>query len=384
MIDAFAYGLAIVSLAIAVIGGIEVAVGSRRIRYLRDIPPLPGPGVSVSIIVAARNEERGVAAGLHSLLQLEGVRFEVIVVNDRSEDDTGNIITSLAEADSRVRVIHIHELPAGWLGKSHALQRGADAARNDWLLFTDADVLMGRTALARALSYASEEAIQHLAVTPELRMPSHLTDLFGGTFVLLFSRYAMPWKARDPQSRRFIGIGAFNLVLREAYRRVGGHTRIPFRPDDDMALGKLLKQAGLRQDVLYGRGEVCVEWYASLREAVWGLEKNAFTGLGYSVAAVLAVCASLVVFGAWPWIALFLTDGLTRLLYAGSVLVMAALYLQSTRSSGADPRLVIALPLAFLIIGYAILRATALALLHGGIHWRGTIYPLDELRRSHL
>jgi hypothetical protein len=248
----------------------------------------------------------------------------------------------------------------------------------------DGDIEMEPQAVAKGLEYAREQELDHLAATPELRMTSLGTDLFGGAFVFLFSRYAKPWKARDRRSRRVIGIGAFNLVRREAYEHLGGHSRIALRPDDDMALGKIIKEAGFRQDVLYGTGEIGVEWYPSLAEAVRGLEKNAFAGFGYSVARVLAGCAALLAFAVWPWLAVLLTSGPTRWINASSVIAMVLLYIASARASGANARLAPGIPVAIIILCYAILRSTLLALIRGEIRWRGTAYRLDDLRRNRI
>lgn len=375
------FWLAAVTLAAWVIGGGEVALGSRRIGYLRDLPPTAGIAPSATIVVAARNEEAKVREGVESLLRLEDVRTEVIVADDRSDDRTAEILDEVAARDPSLRVIHITELPDGWLGKTHAMHVAAAAAGSDWLLFTDADVVMAPRAVSKAVRYATREEVDHLAVAPELQIPSLGGDLFAGLFVLIFARFATPWRVRDPASRAHIGVGAFNLIRREVYVAVGGHEPVRMRPDDDLKLGKLIKQAGFRQDVLYGTGEVKVEWYSSLSEAVTGLEKNAFAGAGYSVTRVVAACAALLLFGLWPWIAVVTAEGPVRLLNLASVLVMAGLYVSSTRSSGARPWLAIAMPLAICIFCFTVARSAALAVVRGAIRWRGTSYPLEELRR---
>lgn len=378
----FALALAVLTLVLWIVGGGEVFLGSRRIDFLRDVPidrRVPGP--TVSLVVAARNEAAKVGAGIESLLAQEEIDLQLVVVDDRSEDLTGEILDAMALEHRNLGVVHVEELPPGWLGKTHALHLGAAAARGEWLLFADADVVLAPRAVARAVAYASARNLDHLAVTPELSMPTRGSDLFGGTFVLLFSRFATPWKARNPRSRAHIGIGAFNLVRASAYRSIGGHERVRLRPDDDMRLGKALKEAGFRQDVAYGTDQVEVEWYGSLGEAVRGLEKNAFAGMGYSAPAVLAACAAILLFTVWPWIALFIVDGTARMLYGASVVIMVFLYVSSSRSSGANPWLAPAIPFAICVFCYTLLRSSALALVRGEIRWRGTAYSLDELRR---
>jgi glycosyltransferase involved in cell wall biosynthesis len=308
----------------------------------------------------------------------------VVVVDDRSSDRTGEILRRMQREHPQLQVVRIDELPGGWLGKCHAMQRGADAADGELLLFTDADVVMRPSTVARAAAYLQRERLDHVAIAPELVMPGALLDLFGGAFSVFFAQYSRPWKARDPESPRHIGIGAFNLVRAEAYRAVDGHAPIAMRPDDDMKLGKLLKKNGYRQDVLFGRGMISVEWYASLREVVRGLEKNSFAGLEYSVVSVLGATCALLLLNVWPWAALLLTGGTAWWLNAGSALLMFSLFAGATRASGANPLLGLGYPVATLLFLYIVLRATWLTLRNDGIDWRGTHYPLDALRANRV
>jgi hypothetical protein len=387
MADQVFFWLAVITLLLWVLGSVDIAVHGREVRFLREVLPEGSDaarGSLVSIVVAARNEERTLGAAAASLLRQRGVNLELILVDDRSEDATGDLFDALAEQDPRARSIHVARLPAGWIGKNHALHEGAAASGGEWILFTDADVVLGDQALSRAVGLADREGLDHIAVLPELSMPGLLTDLFAGTFAFLFARFARPWRVKRANSSSHIGIGAFNLVRAEVYHAIGGHSRIALRPDDDMMLGKLIKQAGFRQEALFGRGEVRVQWYSSIGEAVRGLEKNAYAGLGYSVGAVAGACLSLLVFGVWPFAALAVTSGAALGMNLGAVAIMLVLYVASTRTSGADPRLAPAVPLGILIFCYAVSRATLLTIVRGEIRWRGTSYSLEELRGNRV
>lgn len=364
---------------------IEIVRGNRRIAFLRDVEPLAPPAApSVSVVIAARDEARNIEAALQSVLRQEYPALQVVVVDDRSSDGTGEILRRMRREHRRLEVVRVDALPAGWLGKCHALQRGAEAAGGELLLFTDADVVMRPTTVARAAAYLQRERLDHVAIAPELQMPGPLLDLFGGAFAVFFAQYSQPWKARDPKSPRHIGIGAFNLVRAAAYRAAGGHAPIAMRPDDDMKLGKLLKKNGFRQDVLFGRGMISVEWYATLREVVRGLEKNSFAGLEYSLAAVLGATLALLLLNVWPWAALLLTGGAAWWLNAASAFLMFSLFAGATRASGAHPLLGLGYPLATLLFLYIVLRATWLTLRNDGIDWRGTHYPLAALRANRV
>ena len=177
---------------------------------------------------------------------------------------------------------------------------------------------MEHSVISRAVAYLHRKEIDHLAITPQLRMPGLVLGMFGGAFALFFGLYAKPWKARDPKSPRHIGIGAFNLVRADAYRAIGGHRAIAMRPDDDMKLGKLIKMHGFHQDLVLGDGLITVEWYSSVGELIRGLEKNTFAGVEYNLGIVVASSIAQLVVFIWPLVALTLTHGATWWLTSSS------------------------------------------------------------------
>jgi glycosyl transferase family 21 len=278
--------------------------------------------------------------------------------------------------------VPVTDLPNGWLGKTHAMHFGAERATGELLLFTDADVIMERSVISRAVGYLRHENIDHLAVTPQLRMPGRLLSMFGGAFALFFGLYAKPWKARDPKSSRHIGIGAFNLVRTEAYRTVGGHRLIAMRPDDDMKLGKLIKKRGFRQDMVRGDGLITVEWYSSIGELIRGLEKNSFAGVEYNLAAVVAACIAQLAVFVWPLLALWYTDGATWCLNLAIVALLAMLYMDNAYCHGATRWHCVGIPVTALLFQYIVWRATLKTLWNHGIDWRGTHYSLQELKAN--
>ena len=258
------FWLAVVTLLLVLATTIEFAIGNRSLSRLGDLPPFTGSSApKVSVIIAARNEARNIERGLKTVLAQDYPNIEFIVVDDRSTDETGCILDRIAGTEPRLHVAHVTDLPGGWLVKTHTLNFGAERATGELLLFTDADVVMEHSVISRAVGYLLRHQIDHLAITPQLQMPGTLLSMFGGAFALFFGLYAKPWKARDPNSPRHIGIGAFNLVRAEVYRAVGGHRAIAMRPDDDMKLGKLIKKHGFRQEMVIGDGLITVEWYSS-------------------------------------------------------------------------------------------------------------------------
>ena len=381
----FLFGLAVVTLLLVLATAVEFAVGNRSLSRLGNVAPFQNTKApKVSVIVAARNEARKIEVALQSILAQDYSNLEFIVVDDRSTDETGSILDRLTNKDARVRVVHITELPKGWLGKNHAQHFGAERATGELILFTDADVVMERSVISRAVAWLHREFIDHLAITPQLQMPGLLLGMFGGAFGLFFGLYAKPWKARDPKSPRHIGIGAFNLVRAEAYRAIGGHRAIAMRPDDDMKLGKLLKKCGFHQDLVRSDGLITVEWYSSVGELVRGLEKNVFAGVEYSLTAVVASSIAQLVVFVWPLVALAFTHGVTWWLNLAIVGSLAMLYMDNAHCHGAKRWHCVGFPVTAILFQYIIWRATLKTLVNNGIDWRGTHYSLPELKANKI
>lgn len=353
---------------------------------MRPFAPAPRdperPWPAVSILVAARDEAWGVEACVHSLLALEYPGLEIIAVDDRSTDATGAILDRLAARDPRLKVVHVTGLPAGWLGKNHAHWLGAGQARGELLLFTDADIEFAPTALRDAVSILEAEQLDHLALGPAMTLPGIPLAACIAYFARQFALLLRPWRARDPDSDAFIGIGAFNLVRAAAYRRAGGHARIALRPDDDIRLGQILKKSGFRQDLRHAPDALRVTWYASVGEFVRGLEKNVLAGLDYR--GVLGLCglALLLMVEMVPWIVLAAGGGVARTAAAAAIataMLSIAAILHVARAPVAAALLE---PFAALVFAWACMRSIVLAYVRGGIVWRGTLYRLEDLRRN--
>ena len=356
----------------------------RATKWLRDCPPAENATAlpKVSLIAPARNEERQIEAAVRSLLRLDYPDLQITLVNDRSTDGTAAILDRLAVENPRLNVIHLQELPGGWLGKNHALQFGADHSDGEWLLFTDADVVFEPSAVRRAIRHAQENQVDHLVATPETKMPTWLLAAFVATFGLHFLLFVRAWAIRDKNSSAHVGVGAFNLIRARVYRAIGGHRPIAMRPDDDLKLGKLVKLHGYQQDLVNGNEMIFVQWYSSLKELIRGLEKNAFAALEYSVLAVCLSSLAVVMFNLFPIIALFFASGATFWLHAASLLVLSGLYLASAWNMKLHWTAAFGFPLAVLLFVYIQWRTMFLTFKNKGIQWRDTHYSLAELRAN--
>ncbi|HYJ80831.1 MAG TPA: glycosyltransferase family 2 protein [Longimicrobiaceae bacterium] len=363
----------------------ELVAGGRRLVRLEQVPPLADAEMpAVSIVVPARDEERNLETALRSVLAQRGPRIEVIAVDDRSTDRTGAILDRMAQEDPRLTVVHVAELPPGWLGKNHALWVGAGRARGELLLFTDADVVMAPDTVHRAAGHLVRERLDHVTAGPRVEMPGRLLQAFGVVFGLFFAMFTRPWRVRDPRSRHHVGIGAFNLVRTQAYHAIGGHRAIAMRPDDDMKLGKLVKKHGLRQDLVIGTALISVEWYRTVGEAARGLRKNGFAGLDYRLSVVVLATVVHLLFFLWPFAAVLVVAAPARWLYLAAVACILVLFAGAARDQRVPAWYGVFFPLASLLFVYVVWNATLYALVHRGIEWRGTHYPLDQLKANRV
>ena len=357
-------------------------------RLVRPLPEKDSAGSSLelpklSVVIPARNEERKLEGALRTVLGQDYPNLEAILVNDRSTDGTGRTMEHLTAGRGDATVIQVEQLPEGWLGKNNAIHVGTERASGDWLLFTDGDIHFHPAAFRRAVAYAEERSLDHLTLVPELKLSGYWLRGVVAFFYTAFLVHRGYYKANIPSSEMGVGIGAFNLIRREAYDEAGGYKALAQRPDDDLALGGRVKKLGLRQELALGHGLLEVEWYASLGEFFCGVEKNSFAALGYSVPKVVFYAAEIPALTAWPFAAAFLASGATAALYAGSVAAQVATFAVCNRFlRGRVYLLALGYPACALLFSYALLRSALLALARGGIYWRGTFYPLSLLKEK--
>jgi glycosyltransferase involved in cell wall biosynthesis len=359
--------------------------GNRRLRRLAALSaPAPASWPKVSLVFAARNEGATVGAAVPTMLALDYPDFEVIAVDDRSEDDTGALLEALAARNPRLEVEHIRALPPGWLGKNHALHRGAARATGDWILFTDADIHFEPAALRRAVAQAEADRLDLLAAAPRLHEHGHLLGACVNAFSLFFTLGIQPWRIPDPRSAAHGSVGAFGMVRAAKYRELGGHEPIRLRPDDDVKLGKLFKKSGARCELMLGAGAISVAWYDTVPAMVRGLTKNAYAGVDYRWWVPPLGVVWLAAFFLWPWVALLATSGPAWGCYLGSLALMLWLAVDQTKFSGGRVRHGLLLPLGAAVFGYILLRSMIVTHGTGGITWRGTHYSLAELKANRI
>ena len=339
----------------------------------------------VTIIVPARNEEEHIEQSLTQLLQLDYDNYEVIAINDRSTDRTGEAmdrVASTAAAQARLKVIHVPELPPNWLGKAHAMWTGATQASGEWLLFTDADVLFRPDSLTRAIAYATAERADHVVLFPDFVMYGPGERMMIAFFQTLFLFGHRPWKVADPKTKDFMGVGAFNLIRREVYQAVGTYQALRFEVLDDMKLGKVVKNGGYRQRNVFGRGLLSIRWAKSAMGVVENLTKNMFAVLSFQWWRALASASGLIFLNILPFAGVVLAHGWARAPYAIALAAMFGIYVGMSRMSDIPAYYIALHPVSSVLFVYILLRSMVLTLGRGGVIWRGTFYPLEELRKG--
>ena len=382
---------------------VQLALHSSEVADLnqpRWNPPPDAALPSLTIVVPARNEEAEIEPALRSVLELNYPRFEIVAVNDRSTDQTGAIMDRIAAepaAQGRLRVIHVRNLPAGWLGKVHAMWLGsqgnasqknaaqgtaAQQITSDWLLFTDADCVFRPDCLRRAIHYATKTATDHLVLFPTAHMKTLGERMMIGFPQVMASFVMRAWKVRDPNARDHIGVGAFNLVRRSAYEAIGTYEALRLEVVDDIKLGEAIKKAGLRQDVVFGHELVSLRWAVGAAGVVANLEKNLFAFLRFRVSLALVVCALTFFLCVCPFLGLLLAPGWARAPFAVAIAMIALVYTLTGRYMASSPWMFLTCPIAALIFAFATLQSAFIAVRDGGITWRGTKYSLAELRKK--
>jgi glycosyltransferase involved in cell wall biosynthesis len=360
--------------------------GMSQIADLRQPQYAVAPGSRlprVSVIVPARNEQEMIEAAVRSLLAIDYPDYELVVVDDRSEDSTGAILDRLKiEFGERLAVVHVRELPAGWLGKTHAMWKAAEAATGEWFLFSDADVVHSPDALRRAVQYAMQEQAAHMVLLPTMEMKSMGERMMISLFQSMVIFAHRPWKVRDPKSKDVMGVGAFNLVRRDAYEKIGTYQSMRLSVVDDMRLAEKVKQAGLPSRVAFGEGMVSLRWAVGAGGVVRNLTKNFFAHLRYNVAFALLALLGMLWLHLGPWLGTALATGWARAGYAVALGSLLAVYAGMGQRTGISLGYVLLHPVASLLMGYTILRSTVLTVGRGGVVWRGTFYPLAELKKN--
>ncbi|GAC1620362.1 MAG: hydroxychlorobactene glucosyltransferase CruC [Ktedonobacteraceae bacterium] len=267
---------------------------------------------SVSIIVPARDEERSIQRCVTSLLEQDYDNYEVIVVDDGSTDRTSAILDEIAHKHphgDKLWVLRLRDLPPGWAGKPHALHRGVQEARGDWLLFTDADTWHAPSALRFSVNKALYKGIDLLSLGAKQELPGFWNKVMMPMAYLGISMQYPMRLVNDPGSPVAIANGQYMLIRRASYTILGGYARPDLRNTllDDRDLARLVKEVGFRLLFVDGRHLVHVRMYSGLNEIWRGWRKNAFLGSRGGLSFVLLQLIGLPMISIVPFVLPFLS-----------------------------------------------------------------------------
>lgn len=351
------------------------------VNYLRKKPIFHGGNCSdneiiypsLSVVVAACNEEESIGQSISQLIDQDYPNLDVIVVNDRSTDHTGDILKELKNKYPQLKVITITELPPNWLGKTHAVYQGAKEATGEWLLFTDADVMFSSGSLKETLRYSLENKLDHLTINPNIISKGFF---FGGLISIFM--FAISYIFMMSKSA---GLGAFNLIKKSTYEGIVGYKAIAMDPIDDFALGKLVVRKGYNQCFGFSKGLISVRLYDNISAMIKGIEKNQFAGTNYSIISTIVACLLNFFMQVYPFLGIFFGPEWARILCGFSILIIIVYYNFSKRYLDVSLKQFLIHPISASIYLWAILNSMVKTLSRGGLEWRGTFYSLAELKK---
>ena len=335
----------------------------------------------LSIIIPACNEEQHIEQAAKTILAQDYPNLEIILVNDRSTDSTGDIINQLAIDDVRITAVHIKILPKNWLGKVNALSEGKKHVTGDWMLITDADIHYAPGILRKAVSYVLDKEIDHLALMPNVEMNSFGLEIAINSFGLIFLLTTRAAMINKPESKHVIGVGAFNLVKTKVFDKTPGFEWLRMEPVDDMGVGLMMSNVGAQTHFALADKDLSLGWYHSIGEMFKGLEKNLFgAGPGYSVIKLFTQIAPLWGLVAAPFLA-FYSDNVWLWSLATTAVVLYFIFsIFFVRRKRTETFSLLLFPVGLILISLMMMWAAFRCVKNGGIDWRGTHYSTAELR----
>ncbi|RJP58000.1 MAG: glycosyltransferase [Candidatus Auribacter fodinae] len=333
----------------------------------------------VSVLIPARNEEKNIARCINSLLKQTYSDYEIIVVNDRSTDNTANVVSEIAACHQNVTLINIKQCPEGWSGKNHALHNGVQRARGDFLVFTDADTYHEPECIETALAYSVQNSVDLLSVNPHL-----VTASFWENVIMpIAGAVLMVWypieKINSQDSRCSYANGQFIMMRKDAYVKIDGHQSVREALLEDLALARRIKDNGLRLRALWGPKLYKTHMYTSLRD-IWrgwvrifyhGLEKN-IVKMGVSVVLIILFSLSPYLLLMWSLLSLapmHLAWAVALMIYIYSIIMYAY------TASNSNRIYVISHLLGCIVVMFILIHSSLTVILKKQITWRGISYP---------
>lgn len=386
MWDASLIGLSILSAVMS--AGLGVAfvytlrlVGQVSVEPHHDVGPDESPQGKVSVVIPARNEALDIEASVRSVLAMEHVDLEVIVVNDHSEDETGTILDAIAAEDSRLTVVHNPPLREGWLGKPNAMDAGVAHARGETILFSDADVLHHRSELATALDVMHREQLDMLSLCPRFHCDSLFENVVLPHLFIAGTVQFCLQAINSPTSPHGAAAGAFILLSRQKLDELGGIHAIRNEFLDDVAIAREVKRSGGKARLHFAPELSDVRLFKGNHHAIWGLTKNILGAVDHIVMAIPAMFLPLVVY----WIPLIcfgigLAKGSLPMTIAGATAyaIQCLLLIPVARYVRFNPFAAVLFPLGIIPVMCSFSAALYHRVVSGSVAWRGRVIPVTS------
>lgn len=350
-----------------------------------DCPGPPPDAPLISVVVAAKDEEATIESCVRTMLSQDYPNFELIVCNDRSEDRTADIVEKICDEDTRLKLINIEELPEGWCGKNNAMQIGIGASSGEWICMIDADC---RQLSSRTLSVALEQAISTntdmLSILPTLEMKGFWENVVqpvcSGVMMIWFD----PDKVNSPAHKSAYANGAFILISKDAYEKIGTHEAIKGCINEDMHMASEAKGKGLRLKVVRSEELYTVRMYTSLKAIIQGWSRIFFGTFG-TLKRLVASFALMFCMGPLPYLTaavgltLYATGGSTAWLVAGlagsaAAIIQMSVIFRFYRILQGRPCLFWTYCLGCVITLYAIVKAIGNLRSGAKLVWKNTHY----------
>ena len=354
--------------------------------FLEKVEPVTGhlPACPfISVCVPARNEERDIEACLTSLLNQNYPHFEVIVVDDNSTDNTPRIIQSLQERHANLIAIQGAALPPDWYGKPFALHQAAQKARGELLLFTDADPVFQRFALTTAVHLMQKHQLGMVSLLPGAEFGSFWERTVQPVIFAFIAALTRFKKVNDPASPDAMGVGAFIMMQREVYDRVGGYKTLKQAILEDIGMARLVKQSGAKMMIADAQKIYAIRMYHSFREIWIGWRKNVFLAMKKSIFKTFYYILCVWGFVVTPWLMVGLHlwigsgPGWQAMALAGLGLVLIT-KLALCHELNLEKRYALLFPLGALIMTAIMINSMIHILVRGQAEWRGRTYSQPE------
>lgn len=334
----------------------------------------------VSVLVAAKDEQANIARCLDGLLKQQYGDYEVIVINDRSVDQTGEILDDYAARHDRMRALHVDHLPDGWFGKNNAMRVGVEQAAGEWLLFTDADCnFHADDLITRGVAFARQANVEFLSVLPLLEAGTfweHVVQPVAGAILVIWNP---PKRVNNPDSSAAYANGAFMLMTRAAYERIGGHAAVKATLNEDMHFARRAKRERVPFQVVQGGSLYSVRMYTSLK-AIWRGWSRIFYGCFGSFPRLVASLLLLLIASLSPYVTFvggLIAGGSAGGVFAGiaavTIVAQQSVLWRYYRLAGQHPATALTYPLGSALCVGILLNAMTRAF---GVKttWRGTAY----------